>query len=166
MSKSKLACKNVFVAGNPPMHPQRAMAAEQQQKVIIYPAEAIHVFYIFERFAAGDSRGKISASLARMNVLSPTGKEIRSKKTISKILNNKKYFGDVVLGKTQSKYGVQVKKPGRKRRAFLKVRISNGGCASHFKILIPGIISGYVMGIPMIRMENLLFMRSRLKLSA
>ncbi len=91
------------------MHPQRAMAAEQQQKVIIYPAEAIRVFYIFERFAAGDSRGKISALLARMDVLSPTGKEIRSKKTISKLLNNKKYLGDVVLGKTQSKYGVQVK---------------------------------------------------------
>ena len=55
---------------------------------MVYPAEAIYVFHIFERFAAGDSLGKISTSLARMNVLSPTGKDIWSKETISKILNN------------------------------------------------------------------------------
>ena len=77
--------------------------------LIVYPAEAIYVFHIFERFAAGDSLGKISTSLARMNVLSPTGKDIWSKETISKILNNEKYLGDVVLGKTQFNNGVQVK---------------------------------------------------------
>ena len=75
---------------------------------MVYPAEAIYVFHIFERFAAGDSLGKISTSLARMNVLSPTGKDIWSKETISKILNNEKYLGDVVLGKTQVRDGVQV----------------------------------------------------------
>ena len=77
--------------------------------LMVYPAEAIYVFHIFERFAAGDSLGKISASLARMGVLSPTGKEIWSKETISKILNNEKYLGDVILGKTQYINGVQVK---------------------------------------------------------
>lgn len=77
--------------------------------LIVYPAEAIYVFHIFERFAAGDSLGKISASLARMGVLSPTGKEIWSKETISKILNNEKYLGDVILGKTQFINGMQVK---------------------------------------------------------
>ena len=76
--------------------------------LIVYPAEAIYVFHIFERFAAGDSLGKISTSLARMNVLSPTGKDIWSKETISKILNNEKYLGDVILGKTQIRDGVQV----------------------------------------------------------
>ena len=76
--------------------------------LMVYPAEAIYVFHIFERFAAGDSLGKISASLARMGVLSPTGKEIWSKETISKILNNEKYCGNVVLGKTQFKNGVQI----------------------------------------------------------
>jgi hypothetical protein len=75
---------------------------------MVYPAEAIYVFHIFERFAAGDSLGKISTSLAQMNVLSPTGKDIWSKETISKILNNEKYLGDVVLGKTQVRDGVQV----------------------------------------------------------
>ena len=76
--------------------------------LMVYPAEAIYVFHIFERFAAGDSLGKISVSLARMNVRSPTGKDIWNKETISKILNNEKYLGDVVLGKTQIRGGVQV----------------------------------------------------------
>ena len=76
--------------------------------LMVYPAEAIYVFHIFERFAAGDSLGKISVSLARMNVRSPTGKDIWNKETISKILNNEKYLGDVVLGKTQVRDGVQV----------------------------------------------------------
>jgi hypothetical protein len=44
-----------------------------------------------------------------MDVPSPTGKEIWSKETISKILNNEKYLGDVILGKTQFINGVQVK---------------------------------------------------------
>lgn len=83
--------------------------ATAQGDLVVYPAEAIYVFHIFERFTAGDSLGKISASLARMDVPSPTGKEIWSKETISKILNNEKYLGDVVLGKTQFKNGVQIK---------------------------------------------------------
>ena len=43
-----------------------------------------------------------------MNVLSPTGKDIWSKEMVSKILNNEKYLGDVVLGKTQVRDGVHV----------------------------------------------------------
>lgn len=78
-------------------------------KLQIYPAEAAHVLYIFERFAAGDSLGKISDALFLMDIPSPTGKEIWSKETISKIFSNEKYAGDVTLGKTQVKKGVQVK---------------------------------------------------------
>ena len=78
--------------------------ATAEGDLIVYPAEAIYVFHIFERFAAGDSLGKISASLARMDVPSPTSKE-----TISKILNNEKYLGDVIWGKTQFINGAQVK---------------------------------------------------------
>ena len=43
--------------------------------LIVYPIEAIYVFHTFKRFAAGNSLGKISALLARMNVPSPTGKK-------------------------------------------------------------------------------------------
>ena len=70
-------------------------------KLKIHPDEAAHVVYIFESFAAGDSLGKISDALFLMDIPSPTGKEIWSKETISKILSNEKYAGDVVLGKTQ-----------------------------------------------------------------
>lgn len=82
---------------------------DSKGKLQIYPAEAAHVLYIFERFAAGDSLGKISDALFLMDIPSPTGKEIWSKETISKILSNEKYTGDVTLGKTQVKNGVQVK---------------------------------------------------------
>ena len=83
--------------------------ATAEGDLIVYPAEAIYVFHIFERFAAGDSLGKISDALFLMDIPSPTGKEIWSKETISKILSNEKYAGDVVLGKTQVRDGVQVK---------------------------------------------------------
>ena len=54
------------------------------------------VFHIFERFADGDSLGKIAASLARMKVKSPTGKELWTRETISKILSNEKYDCEAV----------------------------------------------------------------------
>lgn len=82
---------------------------DQKGKLKIYPDEATHVVYIFERFATGDSLGKISDALFLLDIPSPTGKEIWSKETISKILSNEKYAGDVILGKTQVKNGVQVK---------------------------------------------------------
>ena len=58
-------------------------------KLVAYPSEAIIVFHIFERFAAGDS--------------------LWTRETISKILSNEKYVGDVIFGKTQVQNGVQVK---------------------------------------------------------
>ena len=82
---------------------------DSKGKLQTYSAEAAHVLYIFERFAAGDSLGKISDALFLMDIPSPTGKEIWSKETISKILSNEKYTGNVTLGKTQVKNGVQVK---------------------------------------------------------
>ncbi len=40
-------------------------------ELAIYPTETIIVFYIFERFEAGDSLGKISAASADMKAVSP-----------------------------------------------------------------------------------------------
>jgi hypothetical protein len=82
---------------------------DSKGKLQIYPVEAAHVLFIFERFASGNSLGKISDALFLMDIPSPTGKEIWSKETISKILSNEKYAGDVTLGKTKVKNGVQVK---------------------------------------------------------
>ena len=66
-------------------------------ELVVYPMEAVIVFYIFKRFEAGDSYGKISSTLADMEIVSPTGKAVWSRETISKLLANEKYMGDVIL---------------------------------------------------------------------
>lgn len=71
--------------------------------------EANIVTVIFECFAKGDSLGKISNTLARMGIASPTGKDAWSREAISKLLANEKYTGDVILGKTHVVDGAQVK---------------------------------------------------------
>jgi len=88
--------------------------------LLVYPSEAIYVVHIFDRFAAGDSLGQISSSLARLGVPSPTGKATWSKETISKILNNEKYLGDVILGKSLAKNGVQIKNTDSDVKAIIK----------------------------------------------
>ena len=68
-------------------------------ELAIDSTEAKIVTFIFHQFMNGNSPGKISDALARMGVSSPTGKATWSRETISKLLNNEKYVGDVVLGK-------------------------------------------------------------------
>ncbi len=50
--------------------------------------------------------------------------------------------------------------------SFSKSEDIKWGLRKSFKILIPNTITGYVTGIPMIKTENSLLMRSRLRLSA
>ena len=78
-------------------------------EVVIDPIEAKIVLFIFHHFMNGDSLGKISDALARKGIASPTGRATWSRETISKLLANEKYVGDVVLGKTKVIGGVQVK---------------------------------------------------------
>ena len=78
-------------------------------ELMIDPIEAKTILFIFHHFMNGDSLGKISNALARMGIASPTGKTTWSRETISKLLANEKYVGDVVLGKTIVIDGVQVK---------------------------------------------------------
>ena len=78
-------------------------------ELVIDPIEANTVLFIFHQFMNGDSLGKISAALARKGIASPTGRATWSRETISKLLANEKYVGDVVLGKTNVINGVQVK---------------------------------------------------------
>jgi len=82
--------------------------------------EANIVILIFECFAKGDSLGKISDVLARIDVASPTGKETWSREAISKLLANEKYTGDVVLGKTHVVHGVQVKSRDVNKQVLIK----------------------------------------------
>ena len=78
-------------------------------ELVINPTEANIVLFIFHHFMNGDSLGNISNALARMDIASPTGRATWSRETISKLLANEKYVGDVVLGKTNVIAGVQLK---------------------------------------------------------
>ena len=89
-------------------------------ELLIDPTEAGIVTFIFECFAKGDSLGRISDALVRMGIVSPTGKEIWSRETISKLLSNEKYVGDVILGKTQVIGGTQVKSRDINRQVLMR----------------------------------------------
>ena len=75
-------------------------------KLVAHSPQTIITFHIF---ADEDNLRKMAASLACMKVKSPTGKGLQTRETISKILSNEKYVGDMILGKTQVQNGVQVK---------------------------------------------------------
>ena len=78
----------------------------QSGELVIDSAEAKVVTFIFRQSMSGNSLGKISDALARMGISSPTGKAVWSRETISKLLNNEKYVGDVALGKTNVIAGI------------------------------------------------------------
>lgn len=59
----------------------------------IYESEAKIVRWIFERYLAGDSLGKIAGGLADQSIPSPTGKERWNRQAIDKLLYNEKYIG-------------------------------------------------------------------------
>ncbi len=75
-------------------------------------AEVEVVRWIFKRYFAGDSLGKIAAGLEQQGVLSPTGKAKWNREAISKLLSNEKYTGSVLLQKTMSICGTQLKNEG------------------------------------------------------
>lgn len=72
-------------------------------ELVIDSSEAKIVTFIFHQFMSGNSLGKISDALACMGISSPTGKATWSRETISKLLNNEKYVGDVVLNSVVNK---------------------------------------------------------------
>ena len=53
-------------------------------ELVIDPTEADIVLFVFHHFMNGDSLGKISDTLARMGIVSPTGRATWSRETISK----------------------------------------------------------------------------------
>ena len=69
-------------------------------KLVIDEPDAKIVREIFEMRASGKSLGAISDWLYEQEVFSPTGKRRWSRETISKLLKNEKYTGDVLLQKT------------------------------------------------------------------
>ena len=76
------------------------------------PDEAQVVCWIFERYLAGDSLGKIAAGLEKQGILSPTGKPRWNREAIDKLLSNEKYTGRVMLQKTIRTGAVQIENDG------------------------------------------------------
>ena len=85
-------------------------------KLTINPDEAEVVRQIFERYANGDSLGKIVAGLAEQGTPSPTGKAKWNREAIDKLLSNEKYTGRVLLQKTISTGAVQIENNGLMNR--------------------------------------------------
>lgn len=73
---------------------------DQEGKLIIHGEQAEIVRLIYEMSASGVSLARISVHLEDMGIPSPRGKEVWSKETLRKILNNEKYMGSVTLQKT------------------------------------------------------------------
>ena len=82
----------------------------------INPDEAKIVVWIFERYLAGDSLGKIAAGLEQQGILSPTGRPKWNREAIDKLLSNEKYTGRVLLQKTVSTGTVQIENDGLMER--------------------------------------------------
>ena len=76
------------------------------------PDEAQVVCWIFERYLAGDSLGKIAAGLEKQGIFSPTGKPRWNREAIDKLLSNEKYTGRVMLQKTIRTGAVQIENDG------------------------------------------------------
>lgn len=92
----------------------------QAGRLVVDSAEANTVLFIFHHFINGDSLGKISDALAHMGITSPTGRDTWSRETISKLLANEKYVGNVVLGKTCAIDGIQVKSHDTSKQVLMR----------------------------------------------
>lgn len=81
-------------------------------KLEINPDEAKVVHWIFERYLAGDSLGKVATGLERLGIPSPTGRSKWNQEAIDKLLSNEKYTGRVLLQKTISTGATQMENDG------------------------------------------------------
>ena len=81
-------------------------------ELVVNPDEAAAVRWIFERYLNSDSLGKIAAGLEAQGILSPTGRAKWNREAINKLISNEKYTGRVLLQKTVSAGGSQIKNDG------------------------------------------------------
>ena len=81
-------------------------------QLVINSNEAQVVHWIFERYLAGDSLGKIASGLEQQGIPSPTGRAKWNREAIDKLLSNEKYIGRVLLQKTISTGVSQIENDG------------------------------------------------------
>ena len=70
------------------------------KSISINPEEAKIVKYIFERYSEGYGAATISKELAEMKVKTKRGNDRWTETTITGIIRNEKYMGDILFGKT------------------------------------------------------------------
>lgn len=114
----KAGLRKGFQDGNSKMAKRKCYGytVSPEGELVINPDEAKVVVWIFERYLAGDSLGKISAELERQGIPSPTGKAKWNREALNKLLSNEKYTGRVVLQKTVSTGTVQIENDGLMER--------------------------------------------------
>jgi hypothetical protein len=81
-------------------------------RLLINKSEAKIVRWIFERYLAGDSLGKIADGLAIQGIASPTGNPKWNRQALNKLLSNEKYAGCALLQKTITEDGHQIRNEG------------------------------------------------------
>ncbi|MEG0692815.1 MAG: recombinase family protein [Oscillospiraceae bacterium] len=89
-------------------------------ELTINEVEAKAVRWIFERYLNGDSFGKIATALEKRGIPSPTGKAKWNREAISKLLSNEKLAGSVLLQKTISFGGTQLRNDGELAKVLIK----------------------------------------------
>lgn len=114
----KTGLRKGFQDGSSKMAKRRCYGYEvgPDDELAVNPDEAQVVHWIFDRYLAGDSLGKIAAGLEKQRILSPTGKPRWNREAIDKLLSNEKYTGRVLLQKTVSTGAVQIENNGLMER--------------------------------------------------
>ncbi len=110
----KAGLRKSFQDGSSKMAKRRCYGynVDSHGDLIIDPAEAGVVQWIFKEYADGKSLGKIAAGLEEQRIPSPTGKPKWNREAIDKLLSNEKYTGCVLLQKTVSIGTVQIENDG------------------------------------------------------
>ena len=110
----KAGLRKSFQDGSSKMAKRRCYGynVDSHGDLIIDPAEAGVVQWIFKEYADGKSLGKIAAGLEEQGIPSPTGKPKWNREAIDKLLSNEKYTGCVLPQKTVSIGTVQIENDG------------------------------------------------------
>lgn len=98
----KWGLKCGFISGKSKLYSRKCFGYRQNEngELVIDEAQAEVVRLIFVLYLNGQSTVSIVRELANRNIPSPQGKAKWSKKTVQSLLQNEKYAGHVLLGKS------------------------------------------------------------------
>jgi len=121
-SKIKEALHQKFLDGTSKLADRKCYGYDRAAggSLVINQEESEIVRWIFESYRDGDSLGMIANDLENRGIPSPTGKGKWNREAIFKLLSNEKYVGSVLLQKTMSADGCQVKNQGNFDRVLIR----------------------------------------------